>query len=104
MTIYCLVLPAMPACLLACLASYACLLAACWLAGFACLAACLLAYLASYACLQSPAGWLVLPALHDQLLVCFACIACLFVAHLASNACLLATCCMVSWFCQLQYA
>jgi hypothetical protein len=38
MTNYRLVLPALPACWLACLASYACLLAACWLAGFACLA------------------------------------------------------------------
>jgi hypothetical protein len=35
MTIYWLVLPALPACLFAYLASYGCLLAACWLAGFA---------------------------------------------------------------------
>jgi hypothetical protein len=35
MTNYRLVLPALPASWLACLASYACLLSACWLAGFA---------------------------------------------------------------------
>jgi hypothetical protein len=38
LTSYWSVLPAFPACWLAYLASYACLLSACWLAGFACLA------------------------------------------------------------------
>jgi hypothetical protein len=55
MTNYRLVLPAFPACWLACLASSACLLDG-----------------------RLLVGW-VLPALRDQLSACFACLACLLV-------------------------
>jgi hypothetical protein len=84
MTIDWLVLPALPACLLAYLASYACLLDSRLLVGWFCLLcmnnyrlvllalpACWLACLASYACLLT--GWFCLPV---------------FLAYFASYACL----------------
>jgi hypothetical protein len=99
MTIYWLVLPVLPACLLLILpvmpAYYSRLLVgwfyllsitSYWLV-FACLACLLVDLLASYACLQSPAGWLVLSAMHGQLSACFACLACLLVG-LSCQLCL----------------